>query len=284
MFVIGHLAAPVLVRGTASRWSRLAGVVLLLGGIFLCSGQHFDPVGKLFLHLHSPVGPATDVFHFKAMLAEIFVFTGVAMLPGLQRLLALPVARRAGKLSFSLYLIHFPVLFTLVSALFLRLHTIMAYGAAVALCTLIGGAVSVSLAVLFEAWVDSPAILLSRAITAPRKPSERRIWRLPADRRSLVRRINLLKLYPGSRPMPPRCLDHPIQPQPPTRVSRMRSPRHDGLAARSWSTPQSSRPAAPNGRLPKPKAAALRRQLRQVWKVVPIMVERQFHPTQESLS
>jgi hypothetical protein len=60
--------------------------------------------------------------------------------------------------------VHFPVLFTLVSALFLRLHTIMAYGAAVVLCTLIGGVVSVSLAVLFEAWIDSPAILLSRAI------------------------------------------------------------------------------------------------------------------------
>ena len=164
MFVIGHLAAPALVRDIASRWWRLAGVVLLLGGIFLCSGQQFDLVGKLFLHLHSPVGPTTDLFHFKAMLAEIFVFAGVAMLPGLQRLLALPAARRAGKLSFSLYLVHFPVLFTLVSALFLRLHTIMAYGAVVVLCTLIGGAVSVALAVLFEAWIDGPAILLSRAI------------------------------------------------------------------------------------------------------------------------
>jgi hypothetical protein len=63
--------------------------------------------------------------------------------------------------------VHFPILFTLVCALFLRLSAILPYAIVVLLCTLIGGAVSLTLAVLFERWIDRPAIRFSRAVRAP---------------------------------------------------------------------------------------------------------------------
>jgi peptidoglycan/LPS O-acetylase OafA/YrhL len=72
-----------------------------------------------------------------------------------------------GKISFSLYLVHFPILFTLVCWLFLSLSTVLPYAVVVLLCGLIGGAVSLALAVLFERWIDRPAIRWSRAVRAP---------------------------------------------------------------------------------------------------------------------
>jgi peptidoglycan/LPS O-acetylase OafA/YrhL len=91
----------------------------------------------------------------------------VALLPALQRMLARPLARWGGKISFSLYLVHFPILFTLVCGLFLGLITVLPYAVTVLLCGLIGGAVSLGLAVLFERWIDRPAIRWSRAVRAP---------------------------------------------------------------------------------------------------------------------
>jgi len=165
MFVIGHLAAPLLVRGPRSCRLQVAGAVSLLVGLALCSGQVFADLHHILSKLPGRwLTPVVDPLNLQTMFGEVFVFAGVALLPAAQRVLTRPLARWFGKISFSLYLVHFPVLFTLVCALFLRLNAILPYAVAVSVCSLVGGAISLVLAIAFERWIDRPAIRFSRAI------------------------------------------------------------------------------------------------------------------------
>jgi peptidoglycan/LPS O-acetylase OafA/YrhL len=73
-----------------------------------------------------------------------------------------PVMRWLGKLSFSLYLVHFPLLFTCVAAHFTVLDRFLPYGLSVTIASLTGIAISLLTAIPFERWIDRPAIRLSR--------------------------------------------------------------------------------------------------------------------------
>jgi peptidoglycan/LPS O-acetylase OafA/YrhL len=66
-------------------------------------------------------------------------------------------------MSFSLYLVHFPILFTCVAANFTLLDRFLPYGISVVIASLTGIAASLLVAVSFEGWIDRPAIRLGRA-------------------------------------------------------------------------------------------------------------------------
>jgi peptidoglycan/LPS O-acetylase OafA/YrhL len=138
----------------------------LAAGIVLGTGQIYPPVRALFMLLPRPMVPGSrvDMVHFQPMLMAMFILAGVTLLPEVQRLLMRPLWLFAGKISFSLYLVHFPILFTVVCALFLALQPVVPYGVAVTTSCLAGMALSVVIAVLFERLVDRPAIALSRAV------------------------------------------------------------------------------------------------------------------------
>jgi peptidoglycan/LPS O-acetylase OafA/YrhL len=174
LFVIGHLAAPIIVRGVAGRW-RWIGAACLAGGITLASGQCFDWVGSVLTVLpQPPTGPATGPLPLQFMISALGIFLGITLLSPVQRWLTLALPRWLGRLSFSLYLVHFPVLFTVISVLFLHLQPVMDYGAAIVLCMGAGAGVSLGLAALFARWVDGPAIRLSRAVFPHRAPASLR--------------------------------------------------------------------------------------------------------------
>ena len=98
------------------------------------------------------------------MFSAILVFASVAHLQMLRRGLETPVLRWFGKISFSLYLTHFPVLFTVVAAAYTVEAAFVPYGASLAVSIVAGIAVSLAIAALFEHWIDRPAIRLSRAV------------------------------------------------------------------------------------------------------------------------
>jgi peptidoglycan/LPS O-acetylase OafA/YrhL len=82
--------------------------------------------------------------------------------------LARASCRRLGRLSFGLYLVHFPILFTLACWGFLKLTTALPYPVAVSM-TGAGFALLVLVAAAaFERWIDRPAIRLSRGLTTPK--------------------------------------------------------------------------------------------------------------------
>jgi peptidoglycan/LPS O-acetylase OafA/YrhL len=102
-----------------------------------------------------------DEFHFYSHFGAILIFFAVLALPGAQSLLGSRLGLLLGRYSFSLYLVHFPILLTVTMACLLRLHDAppaLAIGTASA-C---GLAATVVAALLFERLVDRPAISLSR--------------------------------------------------------------------------------------------------------------------------
>jgi peptidoglycan/LPS O-acetylase OafA/YrhL len=110
---------------------------------------------------------APNLFQFQSQLAAVALFTGVLLSPLAQRSLAL--CQGLGRLSFSIYLLHFPILFTLVCAGFIPLAAVIPEPLAVAIA-FIGFAVVVWLvAEGFERLVDRPSVLLSRRIDRRRQ-------------------------------------------------------------------------------------------------------------------
>ncbi len=165
MFVAGHLAADGL-RHRAQRPRRaLAGSALLVAGILLCSVKTISPVAAVWTLLPSPLlGLPGDAGVLQSMTGALLVFAGLDWLPAAQRLLDSPAPRWLGKISFSLYLTHYPVLATGVALGFNRLGDSLPYDIRIAITGAAGLAVSLAIAVLFERWVDRPSIALSRTV------------------------------------------------------------------------------------------------------------------------
>jgi peptidoglycan/LPS O-acetylase OafA/YrhL len=168
LFIIGHLVAPVL---TSPRWRAMTqrgvlrgvGIAALGCGLAMASYGDWPWVTRLCLLYTRQFGwpGMLDPFHTQSLLEALLLFTGVIMLAPVQRLLATPLARWCGRISFSLYLTHFPILFTVTSVVF------VASGgtpAAAVIAVPLGLAISITTAGLFERWVDRPAIHLSRRI------------------------------------------------------------------------------------------------------------------------
>jgi peptidoglycan/LPS O-acetylase OafA/YrhL len=170
LFIIGHLVANHL-RLTGIRKGQTAlGAVFLGAGILLCSMRITVPVSMLWKVLPPPpLGIQGDDAILQKMIGAVLVFGGIAFLPVLRRGLERSAMRWLGKISFSLYLSHFPLLFTCVAACFTVLNGTLPYGTTVAIASIAGIASSVSLAVAFERWIDRPAIILSRMVSGPRK-------------------------------------------------------------------------------------------------------------------
>lgn len=172
LFVIGHLAAPVLV---SSSWNvllervpvRMFGVLAILGGLAMSRyvGSPGWLIAALVRHARYLWLPgAFDEFHAQSAVGAVLLFLGVVMLAPLQRVLTSPLLRWLGQISFSLYLTHFPILFTLAALTFVADY---GHPAATLVATLVGLTASLVVACLFERWVDRPAVRLSRRIVRP---------------------------------------------------------------------------------------------------------------------
>jgi peptidoglycan/LPS O-acetylase OafA/YrhL len=161
LFVLGHLCAGRLHR---SPIPVLGGGLLILG-LAMSANKDWGVVGAVRVAIvrFAPVA-VPNLFQFQSQLAAVALFLGVLLGPVAQWLLAGKLCRGLGRLSFSIYLLHFPILFTLGCAGFVPLAGTLAYPVAVAV-TFVGFVLIVLIAARgFEHWVDRPAIRLSRRL------------------------------------------------------------------------------------------------------------------------
>ena len=170
LFIIGHWVAPRLGQVGKGMWRRALAVSCLILSILLCTRTIvLFPPELLSLLRSPPIGPSIEPRDFQIMLSAILLFVSLHQLPILRRVLETPAMRWFGKISFSLYLTHFPVLFTVTAAIYVVVAAYLPFSASLSIGGLAGMAVSLALAVLFERWIDRPAINLSRMVGAPRQ-------------------------------------------------------------------------------------------------------------------
>jgi peptidoglycan/LPS O-acetylase OafA/YrhL len=162
LFVAGHLLADFAMRPRGkSTWRSLAAAASLALGIALCCSRDWLAVNSLRLWLTPGAVRGNDLFHFQSQLGALFVYLAVLASARLQHWLSLRPFQRLGRLSFSVYLVHVPVLFTISCATFLALLP-LGYGTAVAVAGVVGIVVTTLFAVVFERWVDGVAVRVAR--------------------------------------------------------------------------------------------------------------------------
>ena len=98
---------------------------------------------------------APNLFQFQSQLGAVALYLGVLWCPLVWPALESVPCRQLGRLSFSIYLLHFPILFTLVCLAFT-----IAPSPAVAFVLFL--VLTLLAAVAFERLVDRPSIALSR--------------------------------------------------------------------------------------------------------------------------
>jgi len=172
LFVIGHLGAPLL---RAPRWARWTArpAAWAVGGGLIVGGIALSVAGPLegLTALQRIVDRAATFRLLTAygctlqhMAGESMIFLGVLASAAVQRALGGRLLRRLGRLSFSIYLLHFPILFTVVSVAIVRLPPWMGLPARLLAASAGGLALTLVLAILFERLVDRPATALSRKL------------------------------------------------------------------------------------------------------------------------
>lgn len=136
-------------------------VLILLIGLFLGGYPYSIPEGSIYAALQIPwlsVG-ANQIMYLS--LGATAVLTAVISLRRVSSFFASKRIYILGKYSFSIYLVHMAVLFTVAAGVFLLLHPHMYYGLAVALALLATCIVLVPAVYIFERYVDTPSIRVS---------------------------------------------------------------------------------------------------------------------------
>jgi len=186
LFLVGHFCARVLETELVDRYTRIAsqllGALLVTVGIALCSNVQLPGIWwphRLLDHgrLHT-----YSWFWWPHELGAIVLFAGILLSPSIQKCLSWPAMRYLGRMSFPVYLLHWPIMMVAGSCVYLWTATLgPRIAAAAALAA--GVALTFSLAELFERWCDRPAVELGRRLGKPHTPSQRSAPALPRTQR-----------------------------------------------------------------------------------------------------
>ena len=176
-FVAGHLFAlawqsPGWRSVQRSTGWRIVGAVALAAGVWACTNPPWRWVSA-WLALPGPFRLWSGDTHLQSLYAALLFFAGTMLFPPLWRLLRSRPVQALGRNSFGLYLVHFPILFTVGAATFAGVRSHVPYAGAVLIATLAGLVPTAVATLAFTRLVDAPSMRLSRLVALPslRRPA-----------------------------------------------------------------------------------------------------------------
>jgi peptidoglycan/LPS O-acetylase OafA/YrhL len=169
-FIVGHMIAlHILRRGQAAQMPYLSAPVVVASlflGVALCITEKYATIPPLraICGVHFALGLPCQSFPQKVY-GSILVFVGLAFSPHIRRWLSRPGFVQLGRLSFPVYLVHFPILMGLGSYLVLELSPRI--GATASACVAGASVIAATLAVAIPfCRVDAFAMAVARRCRA----------------------------------------------------------------------------------------------------------------------
>ncbi|HGL4259592.1 acyltransferase family protein [Burkholderia dolosa] len=149
-------------------------VALLCLGVWICVRRDLPAVLQLDIWLvnHSDLRAYNDA-HFQSSLGALLVLVAVIINPHFRKLLSSKMTNELGRLSFSIYILHFPIMLTLGCAIFSKLAPYN-YLIGCAISIVIGTATTIVCAHFYERHIDRASIKLANRLSRIRSPFE---WR-----------------------------------------------------------------------------------------------------------
>jgi peptidoglycan/LPS O-acetylase OafA/YrhL len=164
-FVIGHVAAAAALAERPSRLPAVACILGLAAGVLLCViAEHYTlpQIGQV-CGLVGGVLPCEDAAHLQKRIGALLVFLSVVQWEEAKRLLSSARLAVFGRLSFPVYLVHWPIIFGFCTFVYLAVRPVTGANAASAIAIVVGLCATLLVAVAFTR-VDGIALRLSRAI------------------------------------------------------------------------------------------------------------------------
>jgi peptidoglycan/LPS O-acetylase OafA/YrhL len=167
LFLVGFLAYIFRESIIGTSLIRLAcSVCLIVAGICISSMFEADGLlGMIKLVQGWFWGHAPSPMVLKHEIVALLLFFGVIMSSQFRSVFSGQILVWLGKISFSVYLLHFPILFTFGAAIFVFVYPSYGYVAACLSTCLISGTATIAISVYFEKIIDRRAIALSRGLT-----------------------------------------------------------------------------------------------------------------------
>jgi peptidoglycan/LPS O-acetylase OafA/YrhL len=164
-FLVGMVFADLYSNGIIKQKVRgIGALALLVLGIFI-GGYPIGPVkGTIYEYITLPYITHIDNLVLHMVLAASLIVFAVLSTKQVAHVLSYRRVSTLGRYTFSLYLIHIPVLFTVTTGLFIYLQRHMGYNRAVFLAIVVSVPLLWASAWVFEKYVDAPAIRFARYI------------------------------------------------------------------------------------------------------------------------
>jgi peptidoglycan/LPS O-acetylase OafA/YrhL len=167
LFVIGFLLYFVRGRLLSLRGAGWVGIsaMMIFAGVWICVRRNIPDVLWIDVHLIRFTWlRAYNDAHFESSLGAFLVLLGMLVNRPLRIVLSTTIFQRLGRLSFSVYLLHFPILFSVGCFVF---YIVQPHGYLFAVFTslIVGVALTLACASVFERDVDRRAIRLSKVVS-----------------------------------------------------------------------------------------------------------------------
>jgi peptidoglycan/LPS O-acetylase OafA/YrhL len=166
-FIVGHIAA---VAALAERPSRLPAWLCIVGiatGILLCvAGEKFAvPGSEAVCTANIPFMLDCDlILHFQKRIGALLIFLAVINWESARGWLSLPLLVRLGRISFPVYLVHWPIVFGPCCLIWLGAVALGLPGIAASIVAIVAGiALTIAVVIPFGR-IDTTAQAISRDI------------------------------------------------------------------------------------------------------------------------